>query len=149
MASRSYLADWECLIEPLKHELRQLGGVGFVIAAQTAMYHQRTPSSHERQRHEKTLFEELAKLCGPLQKASEYVNQMMHELEPHSPKRLKSMENPSSSQPPRNDYNSHKPTDSRVAAVTIAEGATVSHETSAEEDQWKGAGGLLYKVAQL
>ena len=54
---RAHLAEWEYLVEPLEHELRQLRGVGFTIAAQTAMYHQRNSLGHERLLHQRILLE--------------------------------------------------------------------------------------------
>ena len=149
MVTRSYLANWEYLVEPLEYELRQLGGVGFTIAAQTAMYHQRTSSGRERQRHEKILLEELTNLRCPLQRATEYVNQMMHELEPHSSKRRRPTENLAGSQSSWNEYNAQKPAGSREAAVITGEGAADGHQMGAEGDEWKGAGKLFSKVAHL
>ena len=128
MATRSYLANWEYLLEPIEYELRQLSGVGFAIAAQTVMYHQRISSGREIQRHEKTLLEELTKLRDPLQRATEYVNQMMHELEPHASKRRRATENPAGSQ---------------------SSWAADGHQISVEGDEWKGAGKLFSKVDHL
>ena len=127
MVTRSHLSSWEYLVEPLEYELRHLGGAGVTIAAQTAMYHQSSPSGHETTRHERILLEELTNLRGPLQRATEYVNQMIHELEAHSWKRRRLTENLAVTQTSRNESN--------------------AHQMGAEEDEWKGAVKLFSKVA--
>lgn len=126
MATRFYLANWECLVDPIEYELHQLGRAGFTLAVQTAMYHKRNSSHHERQRHEQILFEELTKLHESLQRATDYVNQMMHELEPHSSKRRRTTEHSATS-----------------------EGVADGDQMADAEDEWKGAGSLLYEVADL
>ena len=150
MATRSYLSSWEYLVEPLEYELRQLGGVGFTIAAQTVMYHQRISSGHVIQRHEKMLLEELTKLRDPLQRAIEHVNQMMFELEPHSSKRRKATENPAGSQSSWNEYNAQEPGGKcEEAAAFTSEHAADGHQIGCEGDKWKGVERLLSKVCRL
>ena len=143
MTTRPYLANWECLIEPLESELRQLGGVGFSIAAQTAMHCQRASSGdageEKKSRHVKILLEELTNLRNRLQRATEYANQMIHELETRSPKRRRTIENFAEPSLFRNAY-------SGDAAGTTGEDAADSHKRDTEEDPWKGARKLLSKV---
>ena len=143
---RAHLAEWEYLVEPLEHELRQLRGVGFTIAAQTAMYHQRNSLGHERHLHQRILLEELTILRAPLQRATDYVNQMMYELEPHAPKRRKTTENPAGSSSAGNEHNAQKPAGDSNASASIGERAADGIQTVDEEDEWKGAERLVSKV---
>ena len=143
MTTRPYLANWECFIEPLESELRQLGGVDFSIAAQTVMHCQRASSGdageEKKSKHVKNLLEELTNLRSRLQRATEYANQIIHELETHPPKRRRTIEN--FTEPPsfRNTY-------SGDAAGPTGEDAADAHERDTEEDPWKGARNLLSKA---
>ena len=139
------LAHWEYLVEPLKSELRQLGGVGFTTAAVTAMYHRRLGGEEATARHEKILLEELTILRGPLQRATNYANQMMRELEHHSAKRRRITENPTSELSPRNEYNTRA--GSRDAAGSAGEVAADGPQIGADEDPWTGVREFFSKGA--
>ena len=152
MASRPHrssreLGHWEYLVEPLESELRKLGGVGISTAAVTATYHRRLHEEEKSARYEKILLEELTKLRGPLQRATEYVNEMMDELQLHSSKRRRTTENLASSLSSFNVYNAHAC--SRDAAVTTGEDAADGHHMGAVEDPWKGARELFSKVVHV
>ena len=129
MATRPYVSNWEYLVEPLEFELRQVGAAGFTMAAQTALY---ATGEEKKAYHEKILLEELTNLRGPLQRATEYVNQMMHELEPQSPKRRRTTENLTGSQSSWNGHNGQQqqPKGSHEAAVTTGEGAADTQRLS-------------------
>ena len=104
------------------------------------MYYQTTSSGYDgeeqRARHEKTLVEELTKLRGPLQRATEYVNEILHELGPPPPKRRRTTENATEALPPWNDCNPN------AASSNCAE-PEEEHLTGAEDDEWKGAPNLF------